>query len=151
MEAFMEPPLFVPQTFSVLELIQVFKKENRSFAVALNEQGATAGIVTIDDVLRGLFGRMSDAGYRHHEVPAEERIKIISPREFLVPGDMRLGDVNSILNLNLQSEEYDTIAGWLLENFDALPSAGEALRKDGILFVVEDQSQRRIKAVRIRR
>ena len=92
---------------------------------------------------------MSDSGYINHDVQAEDRIKIISPKEFLVPGDMKLGDVNSILNLNLQSREYDTLAGWLLENFDALPSAGEVLLKGGILFVVEDQSQRRIKSVRI--
>ncbi len=150
-ETFMKPPLFIPETFSVIELIQAFKRENRSFAVALDEQGCTAGIVTIDDVLRGLFGRMSDTDYHHHEIPAEDRIKIISPKEFLVPGDMKLVDINSILNLKLQSEEYDTLGGWLMEKFDALPSTGEALQNEGTLFAVEDQSQRRIRVVRIRR
>lgn len=147
---FMKPPLFVPETFSVIELIQVFKKENRSFAVALDEQGSTAGIVTLDDVMRGLFGRMSDAG-NHNEIPAESRVKIISPKEFLVPGDMHLSDVNSILNMNLQSENFSTLGGWLLEKFDSLPSSGEALRYKENLFIVEDQSQRRITLVRIRK
>ena len=147
---FMKQPLFVPETFSVIEMIQVFKKENRSFAVALNEQGSTAGIVTLDDVMRGLFGRMSDAG-NHNEIPAEARVKIISPKEFLVPGDMHLSDVNLILNMNLQSENFSTLGGWLLEKFDALPSSGEALRFGGDLFVVEDQNQRRITLVRIRK
>lgn len=147
---YMSAPLYVPETFSVVELIQTLKKENRSFAVALDEQGATAGIVTLDDVMRGLFGRMSDAGNKHQEVPAEERIKIVSSKEFLVPGDMRLNDLNAILNLNLSSEDYDTLAGFLMEKFDALPSSGEAVRIGRALFVVEDQSQRRIKAVRIK-
>lgn len=147
---FMKSPLFVPETFSIIELIQVFKKENRSFAVALDEQGSTAGIVTLDDVMRGLFGRMSDAG-NHNEIPAEARVKIISPKEFLVPGDMHLNDVNSILNMNLQSENFSTLGGWLLEKFDSLPSSGEALRFDEKLFIVEDQSQRRITLVRIRK
>ena len=147
---FMKPPLFVPETFSVIELIQVFKKENRSFAVALDEQGSTAGIVTLDDVMRGLFGRMSDAG-NHNEIPAESRVKIISPKEFLVPGDMHLSDVNSILNMNLQSENFSTLGGWILEKFDSLPSSGEALRFKENLFIVEDQSQRRITLVRIRK
>ena len=62
---FMSAPLYVPETFSVIELIHTMIKENRSFAVALDEQGATAGIVTLDDVMRGLFGRMSDAGNKH--------------------------------------------------------------------------------------
>lgn len=147
---YMTAPLYVPETFSVIELIQTLKKENRSFAVALDEQGCTAGIVTLDDVMRGLFGRMSDAGNKHQEIPAEERIKIISPKEFLVPGDMRLNDLNAILNLNLSSEDYDTLAGFLMEKFDALPSSGEAVRISRALFVVEDQSQRRIKMVRIK-
>ena len=147
---YMSSPLYVPETFSVVELIQTLKKENRSFAVALDEQGATAGIVTLDDVMRGLFGRMSDAGNKHQEVPAEERIKIISSKEFLLPGDMRLGDLNAILNLNLSSENFDTLAGFLMEKFDSLPSSGEALRIGRALFVVEDQSQRRIKTVRIK-
>ena len=147
---YMSAPLYVPETFSVIELIQTLKKENRSFAVALDEQGCTAGIVTLDDVMRGLFGRMSDAGNKHQEIPAEERIKIISPKEFLVPGDMRLNDLNAILNLNLSSEDYDTLAGFLMEKFDALPSSGEAVRISRALFVVEDQSQRRIKMVRIK-
>lgn len=147
---YMTAPLYVPETFSVIELIQTLKKENRSFAVALDEQGSTAGIVTLDDVMRGLFGRMSDAGNKHQEVPAEERIKIVSSREFLVPGDMRLNDLNGILNLNLTSENYDTLAGFLMEKFDALPSSGEAARIGRALFVVEDQSQRRIKTVRIK-
>ena len=147
---YMTAPLYVPETFSVIELIQTLKKENRSFAVALDEQGSTAGIVTLDDVMRGLFGRMSDAGNKHQEVPAEDRIKIVSSKEFLVPGDMRLTDLNSILNLNLTSENFDTLAGFLMEKFDALPSSGEAARIGRALFVVEDQSQRRIKTVRIK-
>lgn len=147
---YMSAPLYVPETFSVIELIQTLKKENRSFAVALDEQGCTAGIVTLDDVMRGLFGRMSDAGNKHQEIPAEDRIKIISPKEFLAPGDMRLNDLNAILNLNLSSEDYDTLAGFLMEKFDALPSSGEAVRISRALFVVEDQSQRRIKMVRIK-
>jgi len=147
---YMTSPLYVPETFSVIELIQTLKKENRSFAVALDEQGCTAGIVTLDDVMRGLFGRMSDSGNKHQEVPAEERIKIVSSKEFLVPGDMRLTDLNSILKLNLTSENFDTLAGLLMEKFDALPSSGEAARIGHALFVVEDQSQRRIKTVRIK-
>ncbi|MCR5045299.1 MAG: hemolysin family protein [Treponema sp.] len=147
---YMSVPLYVPETFSVIELIQIFKKENRPFAVALDEQGCTAGIVTLDDVMRGLFGRMSDSGNKHQEIPAEERIKIISSKEFLVPGDMRLMDLNEILHLDLTSDNYDTLAGFLLEKFDSIPSSGEARLIDGALFVVEDQSQRRIKSVRIK-
>lgn len=146
---YITPPLFVPETFSVIDLVKVFKKENRSFAVALDEQGCTAGVVTMDDVLRVVFGRMS-IGSSIREAPPEERVQVLQNGDFLVPGDMKLVDLNSVLNLNLDSEDYDTLAGWLLEKFDALPSAGEVLNYEGNLFVIEDQSQRRIVSVRVK-
>ena len=80
----------------------------------------------------------------------EQRIQIVSPNEFIVPGDLRLSDVNEILKLNLDSEIYDTLGGWLLEKFDALPSVGEMLKNDNVVFMIEDQSQRRIQSVRVK-
>ncbi len=147
-ERFMKTPLFVPETFSVFELVHVFKKENRSFAVALDEQGSTAGVVTMDDALRAVFGRMSiDA---NDSSAPEQRIKIISPKEFLVPGDIHLSDLNSFLHINLDSEEYNTLAGWMMEKLDSVPSAGEAINYNGKVFVIEDKSLRRIVTVRIK-
>jgi len=145
----MHPVLFVPESFTALELLARFKKVKNDMAIALDEQGGVAGIVTMDDLLRAVFGRMTDE-FSAGDIAPEKRIKIISGNEFVVPGDMKLSDVNGILKLNLESEEYTTLAGWLLERFDALPSTGEALRDGSTLFVVEDQSRRRIQSVRIK-
>ena len=145
----MKAVLFVPESLTALELLQKFKKENSSFAVALNEQGAFEGIVTMDDILRAVMGRASgDASI--NDMAPEQRIQIVSPNEFIVPGDLRLSDVNEILKLNLDSEIYDTLGGWLLEKFDALPSVGEMLKNDNVVFMIEDQSQRRIQSVRVK-
>lgn len=139
-------PMFVPETLSVIELIQAFKKEKRTFAIALDEQGSTAGIVTRDDLLRAVFGRMTEE-YVNTGIEPEQRIKVLSANEFILPGDMKLSDVNRILNLELESDEYNTLGGWLLEHFDALPSTGEALKFGNMLFVVKDQAQRRIQSI----
>ena len=144
----MKSVLFVPETFTALELLAKFKKEGTEFAVALNEQGLMAGVVTIDDILRVVFGRMTDDDKT--KIPAEERIKLISSNEFILPGDMKLNDVNDILKLNLESEEFSTLGGWLLEKFDELPSTGEILSWNNCLFFVEDQAKRRIQQVRIK-
>lgn len=144
----MKEPLFVPETMDFSELLQAFKNDNRTFAVALNEQGVTSGIITLDDVLRSLFGRMSVQHF-HHDVNPEQRVKIISSNVFEVPGDMLLADVNSILHMSLTSDESNTLGGWLMEKFGAVPSIGEVLKFDEALFVVQDQSMRRIKNVRI--
>ena len=143
----MKNVLFVPETFTALELLSKFKKERTDFAVALNEQGQMAGIVTVDDILRVVFGRMTDED--KSLVKPEERIKLVGLNEFIVPGDMKLEDVNSVLKINLESEEYSTLGGWLLEHFDELPSTGEIFRWNGILFYIEDQAQRKIRQVRV--
>ena len=68
---------------------------------------------------------------------------------FLVPGDVKLEDVNEILDLELESEDMNTIGGWLLEQMGYLPSSGTVFVKDKILYTAEDVAQRRIQTVRI--
>lgn len=145
----MRPVEYIPESFTALELLKVFKRDKNNFAIAVNEYGGMDGIVTMDDILRAVFGRVTDE-YGSVEIPPESRITIVSTNEFLVPGDMKLDDVNDVLNLNLDSENYDTLGGYLLERFDELPSIGAVYKKSGILFIVEDQSARRIQRVRIK-
>nr|MCR4899549.1 CBS domain-containing protein [Treponema sp.] len=145
----MDDVLFVPGTFSALELLQKLREDENKFAVVLNEQGQTAGIVTIEDIIRVVFGRMTDENSSDN-IPAEEKIQLVSANIFVVPGDLKLEEVNSILHLNLQSEEMNTLGGWVLEQFGYLPSAGMVLVKNKVLFTVEDVVQRRITSVRIR-
>ena len=145
----MEDVLFVPGSFSALELLQKLREEENKFAVVLNEQGQTAGIVTIEDIIRVVFGRMTDENSRDN-IPAENKIQLISSNTFVVPGDLKIDEVNSILHLNLESEEMNTLGGWVLEQIGYLPSAGMVLVKERILFTVEEVSQRRITSVRIK-
>ncbi len=141
--------LFVPESMTAVDLLRMFKKEKENFSIVVNEYGETAGIVTMDDILRAVFGRITDE-YGETDVAPEKRISVINTNEFLVPGDMKLDDVNDVLNLNLDSENYNTLGGWLLEHFGHLPSIGEVYKKDKIIFMVEDQAARRIVSVRIK-
>ena len=145
----MDDVLYVPGSFSALELLQKLREDENKFAVVLNEQGQTAGIVTIEDVIRMVFGRMTDENSRDN-IPVEDKIQLVSANTFVVPGDLKLDEVNAILHLNLASEEMNTLGGWVLEQIGYLPSAGMVLVKDKILFTVEEVSQRRIVSVRIR-
>ena len=146
---FMRSVLFVPESLSAIELLQKFKQERRSFAVALTEHGSLAGVVSLDDIMRVVMGRVN-SDYAAEILSPEERIQIVSENEFIVPGDMKTEDVNASLNLSISSENYDTIGGWLLEKFGMLPSSGEMFKYKGTLFIIEDQAQRRIQTVRIR-
>ncbi|MGN0729434.1 hemolysin family protein [Treponema sp.] len=145
----MQPVLFVPETLSAVELLKKFKAEKNNFAVVVNEYGEMTGIVTLDSILREVFGRITDE-HGMADVPPEKRISLVGINEFLVPGDMRLDDLNNVLYMNLSSENFDTLGGWLLERFDELPAVGSVYKKNGTVFIVEDQSARRIQTVRIR-
>lgn len=146
----MSPVLFVPETFTVLEVLAGFRKQHTDFAVVLDEQACTAGIVTMDDVMRVVFGRMTDENPTSDIAP-ESRIKVAGVGEYVVPGDMKLEDVNAILRLDLESDEFNTLGGWLLEQFGSLPSTGEAVTRGDVMYQVEDQARRRILSVRIKR
>ena len=146
----MRPALFVPETLTAMELLHKFKKEHMSFAVAVDENGANSGIVTMDDILGAVFGRSVNEFLGDGDEPPAERIRELSATEFLVPGDLRLGEVNDFLQLDLHSADYDTLGGWLMEQFDALPETGEMLARDGVLYTVEEQAERRIKSVKVR-
>ena len=145
----MSPALFVPETLTALELLQKFKSEQVNFAVAVDETGSNAGIVTMDDILRAVFGGMVVEHPTKEPLPAK-RIQALSPTEFIIPGDLRLTDVNELLHLDLDSDEYDTLGGWLLEKFDALPETGDTIKVDEVGYKIENQSQRRIQLVRIK-
>lgn len=145
----MDEVLFVPESFSALEMLQKFKQEKNNFAVVVNEYGSMAGIITMDDILREVFDNIAGE-YGETELAPEQRITVVKANEFLIPGDMKLDDVNEVLNLNLDSENFETLGGWLLERFDELPQVGAVYKKDNIVFIVDDQSSRRIQSVRVK-
>ncbi|MBQ9205773.1 MAG: HlyC/CorC family transporter [Treponema sp.] len=144
---YMKPTLFVPETLYATELLQKFKSEKQSFAIAVDENGSNSGIVTMDDILRAVFGRSINS--IHNELPPENRIHPVSITEYLVPGDIKIDDANELLDLDMESENFNTVNGWLLENFGELPEIGAILKKDGVIYKIEEQSQRRVQTVRI--
>jgi len=146
---FMKPVIFVPGTFSIIEILNRLRQEEYKFAVVLNEQGETSGIVTMEDIIRIVFNRMTDENI-YNDIPPEDKIKLVSVNTFQVPGDLKIDDVNEILNIDLQSEDSMTLGGWLLEQFGYLPAAGEVLIHDKNIFVVEDVVQRRITSVKVK-
>lgn len=140
--------LFVPETMSAIEILQKFKKENTNFAVAVDENGENVGIVTMDDLMKAVMGLSMDQ-MAQQDIPMEQRVKVISSTEMLVPGEIKLEEFNDYLGYDLESEDFDTLGGWLLEQFGYLPNEGEFILRNGTLYKVEEQKKRRILSVRI--
>lgn len=146
----MSEVLFIPGTMSVLDILQQFRTSEHKFAVVLDEQGQTDGIITMEDILKVVFGHMSDENTYDNTAP-EDKVELVSINTFIVPGDMKIDDANEILGLTLESDEMNTVGGWLLEQFGYLPSSGTVLIKDRNLFTAEDVSGRRIVSVRVKK
>lgn len=146
----MSEVLFIPGTMSVLDILQQFRTSEHKFAVVLDEQGQTDGIITMEDILKVVFGHMSDENTYDNTAP-EDKVELVSLNTFIVPGDMKIDDANEILGLALESDEMNTVGGWLLEQIGYLPASGTVLIKDRILFTAEDVSGRRIVSVRVKK
>ena len=145
----MEDVIFIPGTLSVLEVLSKFRYCEHKFAVVLDEHGQTSGIITIQDIVKLVFGRMTDENV-YNSLPIEDKIQLISHNTFIIPGEIKLEELNEFLGLNLISENVTTLAGWVLEQFGHLPNVGEVLYKDKNVFMVEDKLQQRISSVRIK-
>lgn len=140
--------LFVPETMTAIEILQKFKKENTNFAIAVDENGENVGIVTMDDLMKAVMGLSIDQ-MSQLDIPMEQRVKVVSSTEMLVPGEIKLDEFNDYFGYDLESEDFATLGGWLLEQFGYLPNEGEFILRNGTLYKVEEQKKRRILSVRI--
>lgn len=128
------------------ELLMEMKENSVTFAVVLDEYGATSGIVTLEDLIEEIVGDIHD----EYDSEEEELREIIPDREYIALGSARLDDLDEILHLNIASDDYDSIGGYIIEQLDRFPTAGESVTTDGGIQLVVDKAERnRIETVHI--
>ena len=128
------------------ELLMEMKENSVTFAVVLDEYGATSGIVTLEDLIEEIVGDIHD----EYDSEEEELREIIPNREYIALGSARLDDLDEILHLNIASDDYDSIGGYIIEQLDRFPAAGESVTTDGGVRLVVDKAERnRIETVHI--
>ena len=117
-----------------------------NIAIVLDEYGETAGLITLEDILEEIVGEIHDE-YDENE---EEFIKKVDEREYIVEGSLSLDDINDRLDLELESEDYDSLGGYFIEHLDRLPEVGdEIVLEDGIRMVVEKMDKNRLELVHV--
>ncbi len=128
------------------ELLMEMKEHSVTFAIVLDEYGATSGIVTLEDLIEEIVGDIHD----EYDSEEEEFHEIIPDREYIALGSARLDDLDEILHLNIASDDYDSIGGYIIEQLDRFPTAGESVTTDsGIRLVVDKAERNRIETVHI--
>lgn len=127
------------------ELFMEMRQNSVSLAIVLDEYGATAGLITLEDLLEEIVGEIRDE-YDEDELKS---IQAISDLEYRVEGSLKLDDLNEALGLSLSSEDYDSVGGLIIGVLDHVPTAGESITEDGIRFIVETMDKNRIAWVKM--
>ena len=128
------------------ELMIEMRKNAINIAIVLDEYGTTAGLITLEDLLEEIVGDIRD----EYDDDEEEMLQQINDREYLAEGSMKIDDINTALDLELESDDYDSIGGFIIEHLDHLPEAKESITlDDGITFEVESVEKNRIDKVHI--
>ena len=130
----------------VADLLIEIREKTTNVTFVLIEYGATVGMITLEDLLEEIVGEIRD----EYDADEAELIQKKGERSWLVEGSMKLDDINDELGTDLDSEDYDSISGIIIENLDRLPEDNEEVTLDnGIHLKVQGIDQNRIKKVLI--
>lgn len=144
----MREPYFTYEHKNTAELFMEMRKPSVSLAIVLDEYGATAGLITLEDLLEEIVGEIRD----EYDTDEEDFILPLSEREYMVLGSTNLDDLCEELGLNFTSEDYDTIGGYLMGLLDHLPEKNEIIiTDDDVLLRVEQMDKNRIERIYIKK
>ncbi len=136
---------YVAETLPLQDLLTQFTKNKSSIAVVIDEFGGTAGIISLEDVLEQIFGEIED---EHDKQDTVE--KQISEREFVFSCRLEVEYLNDKYNLDIpESDEYDTLAGYIISRYEELPVAGTTMEFDGFGIKILRTTRSRIELARI--
>jgi len=139
------PITFVPESIPVNDLLHKFIKNRTNIACVVDEYGSLAGLVTLEDALEQLFGKIDD------EHDQEEFIEVqVNENEFLFSGRLDITYLNEQYPvLKLPEGEYNTLSGYLVTATQTIPEQGARIELDGKIFVLELVSDRKIETIRV--
>ena len=140
----MREPYFTYEFKKTKELFEDMRDKRIPIAIVLDEYGGTSGVVTMEDLVEEIVGDISD----EYDIQDMEIIEI-RENEYVVDGSTRIDDVNETLGTDIQSEDFDSIGGYVLGEIGDLPYEGEVIEKDGITFKAEKVDKNRIERLRI--
>ena len=128
------------------DLMMEMRQSSSNMAMVLNEYGSTEGMITLEDLLEEIVGEIRDEYDEDEELLIQKK----NDTTYIVPGGMKLDDINNSIDTKFSSEDYDSIGGLIIEKLDKLPSEGESVTlEDGTVLTVEAFRQNRIESVKL--
>jgi magnesium and cobalt exporter, CNNM family len=140
------PAAFVPETKRVPELLKEFQRRQVQIAIVVDEYGGTAGLVTIEDLLEEIVGEIRDEDDVETEPIVEE-----GNGSYVFSAKVSFDDLRERLDLEIESEGFETVGGYVLSRLGRVPAVGETFELDGLSVEVLEAERRRIHKVRFRK
>ena len=137
---------FVFEHKKIRELLAEMMEASVSIAVVVDEYGDWTGIITLEDVLEEIVGEIHD----EYDEPSDDLIYQVAPNEYIAEGAISLDDFSDRLDTEIESEDYDSLGGYILEQLDRIPDVGDAVTTEsGIRLVVDSVDNNRIELVHV--
>lgn len=129
------------------DLMLEMREKSYNVTFVLNEYGACVGMITMEDILEEIVGEIRD----EYDDDEKENIVKIAENQYLVEGSMKIDDINDYLETDMNSEDYDSIAGLMIEHLDRLPEVGECVTLENeIVLKVSETDQNRVTRILIK-
>ena len=142
---YLREPYYTYEYMKTADLMVELRKTQNNIAIVLDEYGATAGLITLEDMLEEIVGEIRD----EYDEDEEDFIRRLGPSEYVVEASMHLDDLNDLLGLSLESEDYDSIGGFMIGLLDHLPEQGEEVTFQNLRLVADQVDGNRIDKVHI--
>ena len=139
----LRPPYFIPETKNVKNILLDFQTNKQHMAIVLDEYGGTAGLVTLEDVLEEIVGEIED----EYDPVRPEEIQPVDERTFLVSGRTSLEDLAEECGIRLESEQVETVGGYISEQLGRVPATKESLELQGYTFLIKEADVKQIQWV----
>ncbi|WP_270566238.1 hemolysin family protein [Clostridium beijerinckii] len=142
----LHPPYFVPENKNIDELFKELQTSKKHMAVLIDEYGGFSGIVSIEDLIEEVMGNIDD------EYDEDEPcIKAIDKNTFLIPGMLSISDFNDYFNVHIESENYDTMSGFIIETIGRIPEGTDEknIEYKNLIFKIEEVKEKRIEKIKL--
>ena len=141
---YIREPFFTYEFKKITQLLEEMKKEKCQMAIVVDEYGAIAGLITVEDLVEVIVGDIDD---EYDE--EDDEIQVIKEDEYIVEGSTKITDVNEMIGTKLESEEFDSIGGFIIGHLGRIPEENEVVEVDNVRLCIESLDKNRIMKIRI--
>ncbi len=143
--SYVRPATYIPESKRIDDLLTEMRRMKIHMAIVMDEYGGTAGLVTIEDILEEIVGDIQDEYDIEEALPVQHQ----ADGSLVVDGRLPIDEVNELLEVELPTEEFDTIGGFVVGQLGRAPAPGEEVRYDGLRLVAQEVEARRLVRVHI--